>query len=364
MRNEEVVKIGVIGVGGWGQYHLLAIKQLERVGLCRLIAIAAQSEESVKKCMEKYRVQGYTDYKELFNRTDLDAITIATPDHLHREIVLAAIEAGLHVFVEKPLDLSVEGCEQIVKAAEKAGVMLHVDFHKRYDPYVIKLRELVTSGVLGEIEYAYAYMEDRIDIPKGMKWAQFTDPYWFLGVHKVDALRWILGQEVKQVIAYGHKNKLRVLGVDTYDDMTIVLRFDKGTVATVHVSWVLPASFEGFVNQGFRFVGTEGIAEVDTQDRGFRVWDSQRAFTPNLFALYSQMQGGDEIIGGYYVQSIFDFVCNVYKVKQGTPISALKGKYPDGLDGLRATQIGLAVHESILSGRPIKLANGKEGCNG
>jgi len=350
----EPVRVGLVGVGMWGQYLASALKQLEAMGICSLVGIAARSRETVLKCEQQYGVRGYVDYNELFQQ-DLDAVVVATPDHLHREVVLKALARGCHVFVEKPLDITLEGCKEMVEAATKARVILQVDFHKRYDPYVVKLRELVKNGELGNICYVYAYMEDRIDIPKRLRWAHMTDPYWFLGVHKVDALRWILGQEVCEVYAYGQKGVLVSEGIETYDSITFTLKFDKGTVANVHVSWVLPSHFEAWVNQGFRIVGTKGLAEVDTQDRGFKIWTKDGAHTPNLFAIYNVMQGGQEIIQGYYIQSVIDFIYNILQIKKGMPLENLRGKYPDGWDGLWATKIGIAVHKSLLEERPIKI---------
>ncbi|MEM1589036.1 MAG: Gfo/Idh/MocA family oxidoreductase [Candidatus Bathyarchaeia archaeon] len=354
---ESLIRVAVIGVSGWGQYHLLAIQELEKRKICKLVAIATRTKENAAKFSKIYNVPAYTDYLQLFSKEELDAVTIATPDHLHRDIVLSALDNKLHVFVEKPLDLTIEGCKKIAQKADEAGVILHVDFHKRYDPYVKSLRELIKNDAFGNIEYVYAYMEDRIDIPQKMHWAASTDPYWFLGVHKIDALRWMLDQEVVEVFAKAHKKVLVSHGIDTFDSISFLAEFTRGTVGFVNVGWILPSCFEAPVNQGFRIVGTQGLAEVDTQDRGFKIWNEGRMQTLNLFTLHKVTEGGDEVPRGYYIDSVFDFIYNVYLVKTGAKaVEELKDKYPNERDGLYATQVGVAVHQSILTGRPIKIS--------
>lgn len=344
-----VVKIGVIGAGDWGLHHMNAARQLEAEGLVKLAGIAAGSQETIDRVASVYKIPGYTDYRAMIAQEELDAVTVATPDHLHREITIFAVEKGLHVLVEKPMDLTIAGCQEIIAATEKAGVLLMVDFHKRYDPYVLRIRELITQGKIGEPQYIYAYMEDRIDIPAGTKWAAESSPFWFLGTHKVDLLRFILNKEVTDVFARGHAGKLTKMGIDTLDSVNVSLGFSGGVSATVHTSWILPESFESVVNQGIRIIGSEGIIEVDTQDRGFRIWDTKKPTTHNLLAHFTYQGGsGRKLESGYYVDGILEFYRNVHFLKTGGKLADFDfSAIPSGIDGLKATEIGFAVEKSL-----------------
>ena len=100
-------------------------------------------------------------------------VTVCTPDHLHREMALAAIDLGLHVLAEKPLDTTVDGCQTIINAVNSKGVLLQVDFHKRFDPEHRAVERAIRQGRMGDVLYGYAWMEDRIEVP--VDW--FPSPY-------------------------------------------------------------------------------------------------------------------------------------------------------------------------------------------
>lgn len=354
------VRIGVIGGGIWGNYHLSAIKDLESLGRARLVAIATRTEQSAAKHSQAYGIKGYTDYREMIEREDLDAVTVATPDHLHREMALYALERGKHVLVEKPMDLTTAGCRAMVDLAEKRGLLLQVDFHKRYDPYNLDARRSVQAGKIGEPYYAYAYMEDKIVVPTQWLagWAAESSPFWFIGVHKYDLVRWVTGREAISVLAHGSKGKLLSLGIDSYDAVSASIQMEGGLTCTVDVNWVLPAGFEAVVNQGLRLVGSEGFLELDSQDRGMRYCSSSAGMaTPNFGALFhEETVFGQKRVSGYFVDAIKDFLINVLFLKTGGSLEQLEGRYPSGWDGLRVTQVAEAVHRSIAEGRQVKIS--------
>lgn len=358
--NPERLRVGVVGGGNWGNFHLLAAKQQEAEGNVNLIAIADHNEELIEKHSINYGIKKYLDYKEMILNEDLDAITIATPDHLHKEIALFALNQKKHVLIEKPLDLTTTGCRQIVKLAKKNNLLLTVDFHKRYDVYNADVKLKVHSGLIGKPYNAYAYMEDKISIPMGMlkSWAKNSSPFWFIGVHKLDLIRWITGLEPLKVIAKGKKGKLQELGVDAFDSISAWIEFEEGFTCTIDVNWIIPNQFEALVNQGIRIMGSDGFVELDGQDRGLRYCStSEGTQTPNLGALVTQKNPfGYQTVSGYYVDPIKDFFINAFYLKNGGALVDLDGRYPSGSDGLIATQTAEAVHLSIAENRLVELS--------
>jgi predicted dehydrogenase len=353
------VRVGVIGGGIWGNYHLSAVRDLENDGKAELAAIATRTETSAKKHQEVFRIKGYTDYKKMIDEETLDAITVATPDHLHREMALYALEKGKHVLVEKPMDLTSAGCAAMVDMATKKNVLLQVDFHKRFDPYNIDAMRKVREGKIGEPYYAYAYMEDKIVVPTNWlaSWSSQSSPFWFIGVHKYDLVRWITGREAIWVYARGHKGKLASMGFDTFDAVSALIQMEGELTCTIDANWILPMQFEAVVNQGLRLVGSEGMIELDSQDRGLRYcFSSDGTATPNPGAFFS----GENVFGkyghGYFVDAIKDFVLNVLFLKKGGRLEELMGRYPTGQDGLRVTQVAEAVQKSITEGRLVKIS--------
>ena len=353
------VRIGVVGAGKFGQTHLDVFTQLEGAGV-ELAAIAETDPERAEALRARYGRPVYGDYLEMLEKEPMDAISVATPDHLHRDIVVAAAAAGKHVLVEKPLDVTVAGAEAMVRTAREAGVLLQVDFHKRYDPDHRAIERRVRSGDLGTILYGSVHMEDRIEVPRDWfpHWAASSSPAWFLGVHFYDLVRWILRAEVRSVHATGTKAALaRDHGIDAYDCVNAKIDFENGAAFSFDTSWVLPDGFEAIVNQGLRIVGTRGVFECDSQDRGTRscIAGEGMATYNNNFRHETTDRSGHRLFRGYGIESIEDFAGNVRYLSEGGRLSDLKGIWASGEDGFEVTRIAVAVHESLATGRTVRL---------
>lgn len=353
-------RIGVAGGGTFGELHLQTFSQLEREGRCVLGGLADPSEQTRTRRAGQYGVRTYADVREMIDREKLDAVSVATPDPAHLPVVLAALEAGCHVLVEKPMDTTVEGCTRMVEAARAGGLLLQVDFHKRFDPYHASVREAVAAGRVGDPLYGYAWMEDRIEVPSRWfpGWAPKSSPAWFLGSHMVDLFRWLVGRpRATRVYATGARGRLAAMGVDTWDSLNARIEFHGGISFALDTSWILPDGFEAVVNQGIRLVGTEGIVEVDSQDRGARACyrgATSQTFNPG-FQHIGTDPAGHPRYEGYGYASIADFADNIAYLKQGGTLESLGGRYPDGDDGLEVTRILCAIHESAENGRIVEL---------
>jgi predicted dehydrogenase len=356
-----MVKLGIIGVGKFGTNIIHAFKQVEQQGKGKLVAICDINESMLKSQSDKYGVKGYLDYKEMFEKEELDGVAIATPDPFHKEPTIYAANLGKHVLVEKPMDVTVEGCIEMLEAAKKNNILLQVDFHKRYDPYHREICKNVRAGKFGKIEYGYVHMEDRIEVPWKWfpNWAAKSSPAWFLGIHFIDLVRWMLQSNGKRVYATGRKWKLKELGVDTYDSINALVEFKNGATITFDTSWILPEKFEAIVNQGFRLVGTLGVAECDTQNRGTIVCTEQLGMESyNVgFLLEDEDLEGNPYFSGYGIESIADFVYNLEYLNKGGSLDKIRNHAISGFaeDGLEATRIAVGIHKSLEIGEPVDL---------
>lgn len=352
-------RIGIIGAGVFGTLHLRVFSQLLKQGHISGVAFADLDPEVVARQARDFGLQGYTSYQAMFAAEHLDAVTVVTPDYTHRQIVLDALAAGCHVLVEKPMDVTIEGCIEMTQMAERQGRLLQVDFHKRFDPYHIKARQMVERGEIGAPQYGYAWMEDRIEVPRDWfkSWVHNSSPAWFLGIHMYDLLRWVTQAEVVSVYATGTKRVLAGLGLDTYDAISAHLNLANGACLSVDSSWILPMGFESVVNQGFRLVGDAGLMEVDSQHRGMQVCTNAAGMgTPNQgFLAETQALDGSNQLSGYGVASLADFVQRVDHVRQGGALADLAGGYADGWDGLAATAVAVAVHESVATAQVVQV---------
>ena len=351
-------RIGVIGVGTFGINHLRCFRQMGYHGEAQLVAAADINDKLLEERTREFDFTPYTDYKEMLNKEQLDGVTVVTPDPYHRQIVLDAAAAGVHILCEKPLDVTVEGCCQMTEAAEEAGVLLQVDFHKRYDEYHIAMKQKIDAGDLGTIEYGYSHMEDRIEVPRDWfpGWAVNSSPAWFLGIHFYDLARFLMGANGRRVWATGAKGKLVSLGVDTWDSISAKVEFDNGASVMFDTAWILPDPFEAIVNQGIRLVGTEGLLECDSQDRGtITCTYAEGMRTHNQSFLRERVdKQGRQVFDGYGMESIADFARNVNVLLDGGSMEDL-GEYPSGYDGIEATKIAAGVHKSLETGGIVEL---------
>lgn len=355
------VKVGVVGAGKFGTNHLNAYRQMSYTGVAQLGAVAEANPARAEEVRKEYGCAVFTDYQEMLNKADIDCVAIATPDHLHKQVALDAAKAGKHIFVEKPMDTTVEGCDAIIQAAKDAKVLLQVDFHKRYDPDHMAVEARVRAGELGDVLYGSVYMEDRIEVPVDWfpHWAVHSSPVWFLGVHFFDLVRWIIKSDAKTVFATGSRKFLKKEhGVDTWDSVSAKVDFKNGASFNFDVSWILPKTFEAIVNQAIRIVGTRGVWEVDSQDRGSRSCvsgEGMRTYNNNFMREHKDKYGRT-IYRGYGAESIEDFAYNVALLKDGVKtLDEMAGTYPSGEDGREVTRIAVAVHESITKEEVIRL---------
>jgi predicted dehydrogenase len=169
----------------------------------------------------------------------------------------------------------------------------------------------------------------------------------------VDLFCWVAQARGLRVHATGARRKLPTIGVDAWDSVCFTVEMERDVTLQCQTSWVLPDGFEGIVNQGIRIVGTEGIMEVDSQNRGTECCFASdgRMTTPNLgFFCERQDAQGEKVYGGYGIDAIRHFVDNVAFLMDGGALASLAGTYPSGEDGLEATRIVAAAHQSLARG--------------
>ena len=353
------VKIAVVGGGKFGEMHLKAFTQLQREGRAELVGLADLNKQLLALRKEQYGVRTYTNYSRMIQREKPDGVTVATPDFLHRRIALDALGAGCHVLVEKPMDVTAEGCIEMKECAEKKGLLLQVDFHKRYDPYHRKAFDAVKAGAIGEVQYAYAFMEDKIFVPRDWfpNWAPKSSSLWFVGVHMIDLMRWLIGSNGARVWGTENRGKLTGMGIDTPDSVQLKAEFVNGVNLAIDTSWILPDGYEAVVNQGFKIVGSDGIIEVDSQDRGSRSCTVAEGMATQNYGFYleSKDKRGNLVYSGYGIDSIADFADNVNAVLDGVPVSELEGIFGTAEDGLEVTRIAEAAEKSVQTKNIVEI---------
>jgi len=224
----EPVCVGVIGVGYWGPNLVRNFSQMRGA---RAKWASDLSEERLEHMRSIYpSIQTTTDYQVLLDDDEVDAIVIATPANTHRDIACAALAAGKHVFVEKPMATTAAECREMNEHAERAKRHLMVGHTFLYNNAVEHIKHLVTSGEIGDILYVYI---NRVNL------GIFRDDcnvVWDLAPHDVAILNWLLDAHPTRLTAVG--SSYVQPGIE--DVAFINLEYPGGVLAHLHVSWIDP----------------------------------------------------------------------------------------------------------------------------
>ncbi|MBQ9327542.1 MAG: Gfo/Idh/MocA family oxidoreductase [Solobacterium sp.] len=337
-------RVGVVGAGIYGYNHLKAFSTCEEAELC---AVCDLNPELRAKVEAEFGVHTYESVDEMIEQEHLDAVTVATPDCYHKDPALSAIRHGIPVLIEKPLATTLQDAREIIAEAKKYNVRVAVDYHKRWDPASIAIKNRLADPKCGAPIRGYMSMDDIIDVPtKWFKWSNNSSPVHFLGTHCYDLIRWYMGCEVTQVYAVGHKGYLSSLGADTLDSATAILTFENGCTWTVENSWILPDGFSKNNDGRTQIITEHELLRVDSQYRGVEIYNEQKYGTPNY--VFMQEFNGRAIGFGY--NPMYDFLrC----LRTGEPFLA------DTTDGIEAEKIAEAVHESIETGKTVTIEREK-----
>ena len=281
------IKLALIGCGGMSRgVHIPGLKTLENIEVVATCDILKDRAESAAKTLDAKHA--FTDYKDVLALDGLDMVNIVTPNYLHSEISIAALNAGLHVFCEKPDAMTVEQAMAMKAAADKSGKHLMVMRNWRYTTPCQYIRKYVADGNMGEIYAGRCGWIRRRGIPGMGGW--FTTkalsgggPLIDLGVHVIDASMWIMGNP-KPVAVYGSTyNKFaktedqadsehakfgdkKADGVFDVEDLAIgMIKFDNGCALQIEFSWASNVEAEyGFIEMrgtkaGFKWEGSKPI---------------------------------------------------------------------------------------------------------
>ena len=260
-----MVKVGIIGMGIRGNLYASTIKYN---AYAEVKAVAEGNSARLKEATEQFGVPGYSDYSKMLDENDFDVVVVALPDHLHKDAVLKTVAKKCHVLIEKPLATSYEEAKIMVEGIRKAGVKALVGFENRWNPVMITAKEAIDARELKDIQLIHARLNDSIMVPTRMLgWAAGSTVAWFLFPHVIDLSLWMTGKKVSSVHAFGQKNVLTGMGIDTYDSITAVVEFEDNVIGTYSSSWIYPESLPLVYDLRFEVLGSAGAIAVDCRDQ-------------------------------------------------------------------------------------------------
>lgn len=300
------LRVGFIGAGGIAQSQMKHLKSYADV---ELVAASDISEKALQKTKEQYAVpQVYADWREMLKKESLDAVSVCTPNGSHAENSIAALQAGCHVLVEKPLAMNAVEGQAMLDAAKAAGKQLVIAFQQRFQPKVQYLHRLSKDGEFGQVLFMKCQAIRRRGIPNwgvfGRKDLQGGGPLIDIGVHVMEMAHYVMGSP-KPVSATG--SIFRYLGdkpsevacmwpnwdykTYTVEDLAVgQIRFENGAVMQVEASFAAHAKD----SWNFSFMGEKGGAELEplavrTDKNGYMV-DITPAYLPNADCFERKMR--------------------------------------------------------------------------
>jgi len=253
---EKSLRVGVVGLGVMGKNHARLYSELPNV---KLVGLCDTEEGLVENTAKQYRVRAFTNYIELLKQ-NLDAISIAVPTTLHKKVALDTIEKGISVLIEKPITDTVENADEIIQAAKQKGVKLMIGHIERFNPAIMKLKELINNRQLGDIISISARRVGPY-VPRIRDVGIILD----LGTHDIDIMSYLYGERVKEV--YSSAGAV----IHNHEDHAIItLNFNNGGSGVIETNWLTPHKMRNLT-----VIGLKGIAEVDYIESTLRIFDRE-----------------------------------------------------------------------------------------
>ena len=259
------MRIGIIGVGYWGPNLVRTFGSLDD---CEVVVICDRDATRLKQiCRSFPAVRATTETDELFKH-DLDALVIATPTNTHYALAKRALEQGIHTFAEKPLATTGVACQELIRLADRHKAVLFVGHVFLYSAPVVKLREIVSNGELGELCYISS---TRLNLGPVR---QDVNSLWDLAPHDVSILLELMGSMPRSVSCSG----LAYLNDSIHDVCNLTLYFDDKKMGMIHVSWLDPCKRRVMTIVGSKrmavYDDTEVVEKIKIYDRGIGVPES------------------------------------------------------------------------------------------
>ena len=227
-RIPSMVRVGVVGLGYWGPNLVRCFSEIEG---CKVTAVCDQSQDQLLRIKERFpSVKPVERFDELLDHDLVDAVVIATPTATHFELASRALEHDLHVFVEKPLARTSAECHSLVELAGERNRLLFVGHVFLHSSPVLKLRELIQSGELGNVNYISSRRLNLGPVRKDVS------ALYDLAPHDISMMLYLLGQQPSSVACSG----LAHLNRDIHDVCNLTLQFEGNRMGMIHVSWLDP----------------------------------------------------------------------------------------------------------------------------
>lgn len=333
---DKKIKIGVIGAGRIGKLHTENI--LYNISYVEVKAIADIYAEKVRDWAHGLGIKNvYSDYREIINDPDIDAVMICSSTDTHSQIIIEAANAGKHIFCEKPIDFDIARIHRALEAVEENEVKLQIGFNRRFDHNFRKVRNLVEEGKIGEPHIIKITSRD--PEPPPIEYIRRSGGIFLdMTIHDFDMARYLSGSEVTEVYTNAAVLVDPAIGKEgDVDTAIITLKFANGAIGVIDNSRKASYGYD----QRVEVFGSKGCVTVSNDTPTSAILSTQDGVLqdkPKYFFL--------ERYKDSFIDEMKEFFASIQNNEE-TPVT--------GIDGLEPVLIALAAKASYETGKPIKI---------
>jgi len=331
------MKVAVIGVGAMGRNHARVYSEL--FDEADLVAVADTDAKLAESTAGKFSVRAYTDYRQLLEEEKPDAVSIAVPTIMHEETGMAAMEAGAHILIEKPIAHTVEAGRRLIEKAASLRRHLMIGHVVRFNPAIQALRQKLVDGDLGRIFQIFCRRAGPFP-------ARIRDVGVVIDLapHDIDIMRYLAGSNPIRVYAETEQR----IHTEHEDLLWGTLRFADGVVGSLEINWLTPTKIRETL-----VLGERGLFRVDDLTQDLYFYENARAHDVQWQAL--------ETLKGVSEGSMTRFAIQRYeplKAELQAFLAGIRENKPSpvsGEDGLEALRLSLALIESGNTHRVVEV---------
>ena len=343
------MRYALIGCGRISTNHIAAAvrNELEIAAVCDLLPERMEEVLSKHGLEKDTGIRRYTDYTELLDKEKPELVSIATESGSHARIALAAIDRGIPVIIEKPMAMSIQDADEIIRRSREKGVVVSACHQNRFNVAVQKMRRALEAGRFGKLSHGSVHV--RWNRNKGYyeqarwrgTWAEDGGTLMNQCIHGIDLLRWTFGDEVEEV--YGRTRQVMHPYLEAEDVGMAVVRFKNGAIATIEGTVnVYPKNLE----ETLYIFGEKGTVKIGgTSTNNIDVWDFADE-DPEDKGNQGLKEATSNVYGNGHTSLFRDVIDAIHEKRQ---------PYVDAVAGRNALELVLAIYKSSKEGIPVRL---------
>lgn len=329
METQKTVRVAMLSFAHMHAYGYAEV--LANMPGVELVLIADEDETRGLEAAARFGAAWVADYRGAVNRDDIDAVVVCSENIRHREMTIAAAEAGKHVLCEKPLATTVEDAQAMIDACKQHGVKLMTAFPVRFNASIAGLRDAIKGGMIGETLTIAARN------PGTNPGGWFVDPELSGGgavidhtVHVVDVLRWIYDAEITEVYA---ESSNRLAGNASDDTGLLMFRLSNGVPVSLDTSWSRPSNWPIWGGVTLDVIGEKGVLFANAYNNNYEMAETKG---PSFAWKSVEVSGDPEMVSAF-----------IEAVRNDTEVPVT------GEDGLRAVEVALKAMESARTHKTV-----------